>query len=406
MGTSSPALEDTPSKNLSILALIPSEGHGGGIEAYVDALLQQAQKSGVIVRRCVLTSPRGRLPPSLPRKLVFAWNAVRAAWNLRSDSQAHVFAFLPSLAGLGLLARVITGRRRSPVTVFFHGSEIWAAGSWARWVWARRSLRLISVSSFSAGALARVGAAQILPPGIPSSRYSKLHAIPPQENYGRTEIRVLSVFRLPEAELKGGFVVLDAIRELRAEGVDARVTFAGFGAPPKSFVAAIRKDSLWAELVRAPSEEELVHLYSAANLFVLATRLRSRPVPSGEGFGIVLVEAALAGRVVVAPAFGGSADAILGGVTGVRPRDESVDSLVEVLHWCVANPDQMRLLATNARTWATERFRPEVYGRVVSHILFGDGFEEQGNLALVTRIGTPGARPRQEAESGHPNRSP
>lgn len=370
---------------MRILALIPSEGHGGGIEAYVEALLEEAQNGGAVVSRCVLTSPDNRLPPPLPRKLRFAWRAVREAGELRHVSQACIFAFLPSLAGVALLARLAAGRSRPRVTVFFHGSEIWGARISSRWLWRRGRLQLVSVSSFSAGALARFGAAQILSPGISRARYERLLDVPLEGRHRRSGIRLLSVFRLQEAELKGGFVVLAAVRSLRADGVDARVTFAGFGTPPPSFATAVEQCAPWASIVGSPSDDELANLYDDAGLFVLATRLRAKPIPSGEGFGIVLVEAALAGKAVIAPAFGGSADAMLEGLTGLRPKDESVGALVEVLRWFVENPARMRLFGINARTWATERFRPENYRNTVSHVLFG-GTCEPGDLAIVKTV--------------------
>lgn len=383
-------------KDVHVLALIPSTGHGGGIEAYVDNFFLHAQMCGIVNHRCVLTGRDGHLPPRLSRKILFAFRTVRRALRLRLADAAVILVFLPSFAGLGLLARLLAGRSKPEVIVYFYGSEIWSAGWPARWLWRRGHVKMVAVSSFSAGALARFGAAQILPPGIPSARYEKLLAIPPKAPESIRMLEVLSVFRLPEAQLKGGFVLLGAVAALRTEGFDIGVTFAGFGSPPPEFVAAVSEHAPWARLVTSPRDDELIGLYAESDLFVLATRLRSHPVPSGEGFGIVLTEAALAGTAVIAPACGGSADAFVDGVTGLKPRDESSGALVDALRWCLVNPVQVRRLATNGRVWARERFRPEAYGRRVAQLLLGHGFHEECDLAFVTPGAPPGEPRRPE----------
>jgi hypothetical protein len=149
----------------TLLALIPSSGLGGGIEAYIGAILDQAEQRGAAIDRCILVdrqSPR----LSLLRKVAFVVRASRSARRLRRSARPQVLVFLPSFAVLGLLLRRIVGSQRVEVTVFFYGREIWSAGALTRWVWRRAGLKRIAISSFGAGALARVGAAQFLQPGI------------------------------------------------------------------------------------------------------------------------------------------------------------------------------------------------------------------------------------------------
>ena len=74
------------------------------------------------------------------------------------------------------------------------------------------------------------------------------------------------------------------------------------------------------------SDNELAHELAAADLFVLATQTRSGRGSVGEGFGLVLLEAQAAGTPVIAPAYGGSHEAYVEGVTGMAPTDESVEA--------------------------------------------------------------------------------
>jgi glycosyltransferase involved in cell wall biosynthesis len=294
-----------------------------------------------------------------------------------------VLVFLPSFALLGLLARRLAGPATTELRTFFYGREIWSAGAIDRWIWRRRALGLVTISAFSAGALSPMGPARILRPGIVPVTYEALLRLPAcQPRPGA--LHVLSVFRLVQSEGKGAFCLLEAAELLRGEGVDCRVTFAGVGPAPTSLASAVTARSGWAQVVPSPTVEDLVALYGQSDIFVLATRLRASGASSGEGFGIVLVEAALAGRPVVAPVTGGSSDAIVPGVTGLQPLDESAPALADVLRWCVAHPDEVGQLAESARSWARAQFDPNRYADRVRQVLFGAPFEHDSDLAVVS----------------------
>ncbi len=196
-------------------------------------------------------------------------------------------------------------------------------------------------------------------------------------------MHVLTVFRLADAALKGAFELLAAIDRLRDIGVDAKVTFAGTGPVPVALQNAVEERAPAARVVVSPDEKGLAALYEESHILVLATRLQTRPVPYGEGFGIVLAEAALAGRLVVAPAFGGSADAFIPGVTGLRPTGESAEALFDVLQWCAQHPEEVQRLASNARVWARAQFHPMGYQHKVAQVVFGERFSHDGRLAVV-----------------------
>ena len=88
------------------------------------------------------------------------------------------------------------------------------------------------------------------------------------------------------------------------------------------------------------TDHDLAAQFAASDLFVLASRTRSGRRPCGEGFGLVLLEAQVAGTAVVGPAHGGSPDAYLDGVTGATPRDESAAALAAgaCADCCVSRP--------------------------------------------------------------------
>ena len=86
---------------------------------------------------------------------------------------------------------------------------------------------------------------------------------------------------------------------------------------------------------------------------------------SGEGFGLVLLEAQLAGTPVVAPAYGGSHDTFIDQVTGTAPADESPEALARVLNAMLSDPDRLARMGQRAGEWARQAFAPDRYAALV-----------------------------------------
>ena len=108
-------------------------------------------------------------------------------------------------------------------------------------------------------------------------------------------------------------------------------------------------------------DHELAGQLAASDLFVLATRTRPGRNASGEGFGLVLLEAQVAGTPVVGPAYGGSHDAYIDQVTGVSPTDESERALARTLEDLLQYPGRLPEMGKRAAEWASESFAPERY---------------------------------------------
>ena len=101
-----------------------------------------------------------------------------------------------------------------------------------------------------------------------------------------------------------------------------------------------------------------------ADLFVLATHIEYGHSAVGEGFGLVLVEAQVAGTPVVAPAYGGSRDAYVEGVTGTAPADESAEALTRTLHDLLKDPARLEWMGGQAAQWSRQAFAPERYAQL------------------------------------------
>jgi glycosyltransferase involved in cell wall biosynthesis len=224
------------------------------------------------------------------------------------------------------------------------------------------------VSSFTAGALLPHGLATILPPGLSRAWFGELARAADREAADReaaatdaterASLGVMTAFRLTEWRDKGLPQLTAALAALGRGGV--RLTVCGSGAPPADLVAHVRRYP-WCTLRPGLSDAELAAGFAQASLFVLATRTRPGRRPSGEGFGLVLLEAQVAGTAVVGPAHGGSPGAYLDGITGETPRDESVQALAQVLDGLLARPARLGQMGARGAQWARARFDPDRY---------------------------------------------
>jgi glycosyltransferase involved in cell wall biosynthesis len=174
------------------------------------------------------------------------------------------------------------------------------------------------------------------------------------------DVQLVTAFRLGDWRHKGVVQLLEAVAELGRP--DVRVRVCGSGHPPAELLQLIERHRC-CTLASDLSDSALAHELAGADIFVLATRTRSGRDAHGEGFGLVLLEAQVAGTAVVAPAHGGSQEAFVSGLTGLSPVDESASSLAAVLGELLREPELMTVMGKQAAEWAREAYAPERYAR-------------------------------------------
>jgi len=335
------------------LLLAPSRGLGGGIERYAETLEAAFADQAVACQRLDLSRPG----PAGHRALL---GAAADAISVTAEPTRVIIAH-PALLPVAALAA-----RRRPVhgiSVICHGADVWRRRSGPRWqleslLMRRGDVRVVAVSSFTAGALFPGPQATILPPGLSAAWYGELVTAAAAAGPPRGGLELTTAFRLGDWRDKGLPELTAAIAALRRP--DVRLTVCGSGAPPPGLLAHVARHP-WCTLRPGLTDRELAAQLAASDLFVLATRTRSGRVPCGEGFGLVLIEAQVAGTAVVGPAHGGSPDAYLDGVTGATPRDESVAALSRVLAEVAAEPGRLTAMGARGASWARDRFAPARY---------------------------------------------
>jgi phosphatidyl-myo-inositol dimannoside synthase len=224
-------------------------------------------------------------------------------------------------------------------------------------------VRLLAMSSFTAGTALKLSPATISPPGISAGWFNALVRAGGVKMKQRPGFRVLTVFRLESWRDKGLPELLEAISAIQR--TDIRLLVCGSGQPTPDLLDVVSRYT-WCSLKPGLSDAELALEFAEADLFVLATRTRTGRHACGEGFGLALLEAQIAGTPVVGPAHGGSPDAYIDRVTGVAPTDESAEALTEVLGSLLSDPDRLRIMGQRAATWSRENFSPERYSELAA----------------------------------------
>jgi phosphatidyl-myo-inositol dimannoside synthase len=346
-----------------VLLLTPSRGLGGGIERYVETVQSAFADRGVACQRLDLPRPG----PAGYRTLLAEASAALAD---AAGGARVVIAHRALLPVAVLLSRI---RQVRGISVICHGIDVWGARTSLRWQLDRRMMRfrgvrLVAVSSFTAGSLfPGDGYATILPPGLARDWFDELAGAAAVDRSPRAGLELMTAFRLGAWRDKGLPQLTAAIAALQR--TDVRLTVCGSGEPSDDLLA--HTSALpWCSLRPGLTNHDLAAQFAASDLFVLASRTRHGRRPCGEGFGLVLLEAQVAGTAVVGPAHGGSPDAYLDGVTGVTPRDESAAALAQVLNVLLSRPAKLSEMGSLGAQWASRRFAPDRYaGLVVDRLL-------------------------------------
>ena len=231
----------------------------------------------------------------------------------------------------------------------------------------RPGVRVVAVSSFTAGTLSPGNPASVLVPGLSREWFHKLVEASTVARACDPGLKLLTAFRLGDWRGKGLPQLLDAVAALGRS--DIHVTVCGSGPPPADLQRLVRERPS-CTLRPGLTDRELALELAAADLFVLATRTRPGRNASGEGFGLVLLEAQVAGTPVVGPAYGGSRDAFVDGVTGVAPADETTAALTMLLGDLLRDPQRLARMGQSAAEWSRECFAPESYAsRAIARLL-------------------------------------
>jgi phosphatidylinositol alpha-1,6-mannosyltransferase len=295
---------------------------------------------------------------------------------LRSAGDAEVV-----VAGVAYPTAVIVALagliRQMRFLVYSHGEDVacvqgsrlrarllrWALG---------RSLGVATNSNFTRDQVIALGIAEnrveCVPPGTDLDRFQAVDASAVcalRERLGLKPGKViLTVGRFDER--KGHDVVVRAMAGLTCQA--PRLQYVIVGGGDSSHVRAVAADRGVADrvhIVPFVAEADMGALYALCDVYVMVSRT-DPGTHEVEGFGIVYLEAAAAGKPSVAGSHGGCGDAVEHGVSGIVVDPTDVASVREAMGRLLLDPDLARTMgAAGARVVAPRYSRRASIDRFV-----------------------------------------
>jgi glycosyltransferase involved in cell wall biosynthesis len=314
------------------------------------------------------------------KKISFVKAAVKEGKNCDTVILSHI-----NLLPVGWMIKKISPRTR--LILYAHGIEIWEPTGYKKRMLAVVD-RFWAISSFTRDQL-------IQNQNIPAEKITVLNncldpLLPlPKNTTGKEEVKqrlginktdkvlfVLNRLR-SEERYKGYDKVIDAIALLNRRDVVYIIAGKADESEAARLKQLIAKTGLQdqVKMVGYVPDEELPAYFALADIYIMPS--------TGEGFGIVFLEAMYYGLPVIAGNADGSGDALLDGKLGtlVDPRDPAAiaAAIVPLLNdTAISSPDQKMLM---------DHFSYDVYKRKLGNIMPGKiGLQDKTNRLTATTI--------------------
>lgn len=352
------------------MVLAPSLNGIGGVQNYmntfVDALREVLGDDRVrVVTVAEEARTRNNRPPALraSAKIRFFISAFSAAivWRPNLIICAHV--------GLAPVCALIRRFTRTPYWVVLYGIEVWGDLARSKREALRDAARLVSITRFTLDATIKRhklgdASAVILFPTLPRQR-------PPSRNTGdggsavSQKPMVLTVGRIAASErYKGHDVMLEAWPLVLRSVPDAEYWIVGDGDDRKRLESKARELGIVGSLhfAGSVSPEELALCYDRCRVFAMPARTElNGPVPRGEGFGIVFLEAMAFGKPVIGPQLGAPAEFIRSGEHGLLVDPVSPAAVAAAIIELLSDPARAHAMGIAARQWVNSEFSFESF---------------------------------------------
>jgi phosphatidyl-myo-inositol dimannoside synthase len=285
------------------------------------------------------------------------WRAYRAIEAAIKRHQPDLVLLDPAWP-LGLLGP----RLSRPYGVVVHGAEVTIpsrlplVATTLRYV-LRRAEVAICAGEYPEAQVRRCAAEYLcpviqVPPGVDTSRFAPLateerRSVRDRMSFGEAEFLVASYSRL--VPRKGFDTLIRASARLAPRHGELRVAIGGVGRDRARLERLAARLHAPVTFLGRVGDETLPRWLASSDLMVMDCRSRWLGLEQ-EGFGIVFLEAAACQLSSIAGRSGGSADAVLDGVTGtVLAHSSSVTDLAEAIERQIDERDERERLSRNAR---------------------------------------------------------
>jgi len=279
-------------------------------------------------------------------KIAFALAALRAAGR----DPAMVLALHPHLAPIVSLMGMRCRNLRS--IVFTHGVEVWRPLGWPHGGALRRAELVLGPSADTVRHLVSEqgvspGKAQRLPWGLDpefEARVAARASVAPPSEFPRSGRTILTVGRWDSSEkYKGADTLIEALPHVLKAAPDAALVLVGDGndRPRLEKLARDLEMSSHAYFLNGLAPEQLSACYANCDVFALPS--------SGEGFGMVFLEAMAYGKPVIGGAHGGIPDIVEDGATGLLVPHSDAGRLAGAIEFIFEDPKRATAMGIRGR---------------------------------------------------------
>ena len=333
----------------------------GGIQRYMASVAETLRERGEAV---VVVAPNVHGSRTCDAALPYAVRRYRGYGHRLRGFAGMLFSLIgASLAGRqaltiasiwfpsGFAAALLPARMRGRLTVLVHGTEVAPSASRLRLrlmlFVLRRADAVIANSRFTAGLVRQAGFGgnvSVVPCGVDA--FDVVPAV--------TAPTVLAVGRL--IPRKGFDRLIEALPSVIAAVPNARLVIVGDG-PQRAVLTALAQRLGVANRVDfrgAVDDDALRRAYAEASLFALPARRIGDDV---EGFGIVYLEAAMAGLPSIGGRDSGAGDAIVDGETGFLVDGDDSAAIAQAAIRLLAEPALAAAMGRTGRERALTNFR-------------------------------------------------
>jgi len=214
-----------------------------------------------------------------------------------------------------------------PYVISCHGKDILQARKVGRKEKLARKIfskaKYITVNSqYTAGLLKEIGvkdSVKVIYPGVDLNRGRES-----KYDFSGKPV-LLSLGRL--VDRKGVDRVIEALPQVWQEVPDLIYVIAGSGPYEDKLKKKVGDDKRVVFLGEVVGDDKY-GLYDMCNVFIMPARVSKEDV---EGFGIVYLEAAVAGKPAIAGKAGGAVEAVIDGETGILVNPESIDEIAKAV---------------------------------------------------------------------------
>jgi phosphatidyl-myo-inositol dimannoside synthase len=300
------------------------------------------------------------LPSSLSRYLQIS-RYVYASCRRYSIHQIHCAKVLPE----GLIALFLKLVKRVPYLLYAHGEEIQMGLTSRKFRWL-----IPKIYNAASGIIANSRNTQALLQNI-GVHPAKIHVIHPGVNHQlfhsgtRSAQMIREKYHLGDAPLlltvgrlqrrKGHDMVIRALPRIKAKFPQAMYLIVGAGEEFAYLQALVEEMDVADSVIFAGcvADEELLGYYAACDVFIMPNREIDGDI---EGFGMVYLEASAASKPVIGGRSGGTSDAILDRITGLRVDGTSVAQIADAVIALLSDSETSRIMGERGRLWVEQEF--------------------------------------------------